>query len=346
MTGMANHWVQKGRQVTLFTQDSGESEDAYFVEPDVERVYLNMESASTGVLTAVESNFHRLSELRSGFKTHKPDIVIAFLPQVNILSVIAARLERIPVIIAERSNPKHDPLPRAWKILRSVVYPFSNRLVVQTDRARAMYSSQIRKKCVVIPNFVREMKSNTVKLNNKARNIIIAVGRLCSLKRFDMLIESFSGIMDKFPSWDLEIWGRGSEEKTLRELIVSKKAEERIRLMGSSSNIEDRLNASDIFVLTSRYEGFPNALCEAMACGLTVISTDCNSGPREIIDHEVNGLLIPVDDVQSLSNAIARLISDVPLRVKMGEKAKEVIKEKYSIDTIMQYWDQLILECL
>lgn len=346
MSGMANYWVQNGVDVTLFSLDQLlEVDEAYGVHENVNRVRLPWCIDGKGIWGEISKIFKRISAIRRGFREHRPDVIIAFMPQVNILSIIAARLEEIPIIISERNNPKRDPLSISWRLLRFFVYPLANKLVVQTHRIRKMFPWLGGRKCVVVPNFVRDIGSCKTLREQKRENVIVAVGRLTEAKGFDVLIRAFAQIKGQFPSWRVEIWGKGKEQLSLQTLIEEQGCADCVRLMGSSPQIEEHMKAASVFVLSSRYEGFPNVLCEAMACGLAVVSTDCISGPAEIIEHGVNGMLVPVDDESVLATTIAQLLQDAALRESLGEKAL-AIRRTYHVSEIMKMWNTVVNEVL
>lgn len=346
MSEMANFWVQNGLDVTLFTLDQRiDEDDAYWVHDDVQRVCLPWDVGGAEFYRDLKNNIKRVSAIRGGFRKSRPDVLIAFMPQVNIISVIAARLEGIPIIISERNNPVRDPLSISWRILRCLVYPFADKLVVQTKSIRRMFPWIFGKKCAVIPNFVRTMSLCELPPVKERDHVIVAVGRLREAKGFDVLISAFSKIRSRFPSWRVEIWGAGIEYDALQSLIDQQECVDCISLKGSSAVIEEKMAAASVFVLSSRYEGFPNVLCEAMACGLAVVSTDCVSGPGEIVEHGVNGLLVPVDDAPAMADALSHLLGDDGLRSRLGERASK-IKQTHRISEIMKMWDAALIEVL
>jgi glycosyltransferase involved in cell wall biosynthesis len=139
------------------------------------------------------------------------------------------------------------------------------------------------------------------------------------------------------------IWGEGPERGNLEKLIKEKSLEGRVLLPGRTKKIHEEMAKGSLFVLSSRFEGMPNALCEAMSLGLPVISTDCPTGPREVITHGEDGMLVPVDDVQEMARAMEDLIKDVRLREKLGEKASQKMKQ-YDMETISALWEKVFDE--
>lgn len=172
---------------------------------------------------------------------------------------------------------------------------------------------------------------------------IIAIGRLVHLKGLDLLLAAFAEAAEHFPEWQLDIFGQGP----LREELEIKRnqlgLEKRVHFRGITTDVYAELERSNIFVLPSRIEGFPNVLLEAMAAGVAVIAADCKFGPGEIIDNENNGLLIPPENIPALTQALKRLMSDAELREKLGSAARSV-QERYAEEKIVKRWINLIEE--
>lgn len=173
------------------------------------------------------------------------------------------------------------------------------------------------------------------------RRLLLAVGRLSVEKGFRDLLESFGTLAPQFLLWDLVILGEGPERPRLMQQVASEGLEHRVWLPGRAGNIGDWYERADLYVMTSRFEGFPNTLAEAMAYGCAAISYDCDTGPRDIIRHEQNGLLVtPVGDVPALIRALDRLMANDTERKQMAARAKE-IRERYSMSGILKLWDGL-----
>jgi glycosyltransferase involved in cell wall biosynthesis len=173
--------------------------------------------------------------------------------------------------------------------------------------------------------------------------IIAAMGRLTTQKGFDMLIEVFAKLLSYHNDWNLVIMGEGALKDELKSITRELNIERSIVFAGRVENPFSILSRCDLFVLSSRFEGFPNALLEAMACGLPVVSFDCPTGPNRIIQHEINGLLIPPEDKDKLEKALHRLMENKSLRKRMGNQTINVSK-RYAPDKIMAQWESLVFE--
>jgi glycosyltransferase involved in cell wall biosynthesis len=171
------------------------------------------------------------------------------------------------------------------------------------------------------------------------------MGRLSKEKGFDLLLEAFSRIAGAHLDWQLKILGDGPLRSELEEQAAKRGLTSRVEFTGVVADPFPMLISADLFVMSSRYEGFGNALCEAMASGLAVISFDCPSGPREIVRNEVDGLLVPAEDVIALAAAMDRLMSNCQERMRLAARAPEVA-ERFGLTRVLKLWDQLFADLL
>jgi glycosyltransferase involved in cell wall biosynthesis len=175
------------------------------------------------------------------------------------------------------------------------------------------------------------------------RLILLAVGRASEQKQFGLLFDVFHCLANQHPSWDLVILGEGPQRPALQNQVQEAGLENRVFLPGRAGNVSEWYERADLYVMSSRFEGFPNALAEAMAYGLAAVSFDCDTGPRDIIRHEVDGLLVPPGDVAGLTAALDRLMGDAALRQQFAERAIEA-RERFSIERIAGMWEELFEE--
>lgn len=343
---MANYWNNKGWEVTLISL-AGNDHDFYSLNAGVERVGLDSLSHSENLIQAVYLNLKRLIMLRREIRNSSPDVVISFMDKMNVMTLISSYGLNIPVLISERIDPREQNIGRFWSSLRDRVYPLATKLVVQSkpvlDWASGRWPSL---KSVVIHNpvFVPERQTSTEVLV-PGLNWCIAIGRLVSQKGFDLLIDAFSNLVKtgSYDRWHLIILGEGGERDALEKQIENSGLTGRVLMPGEVKSPADYLYEADIFVLSSRYEGFPNVLLEAMACGLPVISTDCPSGPSEIIQQNINGVLVDKDSSVALANEMQRLMESQVLRENFGKSAVERVSG-FGVEHIMKQWEDAIEE--
>jgi glycosyltransferase involved in cell wall biosynthesis len=222
-----------------------------------------------------------------------------------------------------------------------LTYPWSGLLVVQSRHALAYFPPRVRAKGLVIPNPVQPAPAAVPARPRPGRLAVATLGSLRSVKGHDQLIEAFALVSGQFPSWDLWIHGEGPARAALEAQIQCLRLEDRVHLPGATAEAAARLREADLFVLPSRAEGFPNALAEAMACGLPVISFDCASGPRELIRPELDGILVSPGDIPGLSTAMARLMADPAERSSMAARATEVV-ERFSLQKVLGLWEKAL----
>jgi glycosyltransferase involved in cell wall biosynthesis len=346
MATMANYWAERGRAISLITFDDGSTADSYRLAPQIDRVRLNIAGTSGSVAIALKNNLGRVRRLRRAIRETEPDCVISFLDSVNVLTLIATRKLGIPVIVSERVYSSLNNIGPVWSSLRNRTYPWADAVVGATARVITDLPSGIVPLGKVIANPVTlDPDRGKLKPEWPEGPVMISAGRLDPQKGLDTLLGAFATVAESLPGWNLVILGDGPQRSALESLARDLKICGRVRFLGRVNNPHDYMRRARIFVLSSRFEGFPNALCEAMACGLPVIATDCPSGPRELISDGIDGLLVPVDDIDALARAIKKLASDESLRRGLGESAKNV-SERFSVDRIMKEWDELLREVI
>ncbi len=306
-------------------------EPFYALEKKVTLIKLNLYQTSHSAYEALVNNAKRIITLRKTIKSIQPDIIISFLTQTNIISIIATIFLNIPIIIAERSIYDTENNNKFWKLLRKVIYPFSDILILLTKDDEKNYNFIANK--VVIPNFITISEPND---NLKKENFILAVGRLHPVKQFDKLIKIYSKLNTNYK---LLIVGDGKERERLEQLIKTLKLEDKISLEGQRKNIYDYYKKAKIFVLTSKHEAFPNVILEALYFGCAVVSFDCDYGPRVIIEDKKNGFL--VNSEEEFVKKINMLISNQTLLEKISYYAKERAKD-FEQEKIIQKWENII----
>ena len=341
MTVLSSHWAERGDDVTLITLGS-EATDSYAVHPGVSRIALGLVDDSNGVLEALRANRRRLRDLRRAIVASGAAVVLSFEDCTNVLVVLATAGLSMRRVISERTDPEHHHIGAAWRLLRRLTYPFADALVVQTQRLLPWARAVMFRRTAVhaIPNHLRR-SAGTVPAAATAREpLVVTVGRLLPEKGHDILIRAFARIAGEFPQWRLMIVGEGREREALVALARDLGLGARVTLTGWMAAPEEVLARAGVFVMSSHYEGFSNALLEAIGAGLPVVSTACG-GSEEMIDEGANGFVVPVNDIAALARAMHRLMSEPALRERMGASAVTV-SQRYTPRAVMPLWDAVI----
>lgn len=288
-------------------------------------------------LPVIKRYLKRLSKIRHLTRTISPDVVISFMAETNIDVCLALVGIRMPIIVSERNDPAIDPASRAKQWLRRLAYLKPAHFVFQTPDAQAYFSRRIQKRSSIILN---PLSSNLPKhFIGEREPRIVSVGRLHSQKNITLLLTAFAEVVKKYPQYSLEIYGEGPLEERIKEKIHEMNLQEKVLLKGFCKDVHQKIVAASMFVMTSDYEGMPNALLEAMAIGLPCISTDCPcGGPRMLIQSGINGQLVPVADEKLLIQAM-EYYADHPDKAKqMGMLASDVAKLASS-DSVLAQWE-------
>jgi glycosyltransferase involved in cell wall biosynthesis len=342
---LANAWAERGDNVAIATLDSGTQEPFFALDQAVERIPL-AEDGNPGPwlrsLGALGRNLARVSAIRRAIRSARPDVVISFMNVTNVLSIVAARGTGTPVIATEHIDPSQDDIGLLWTTLRRWTYPHAGRLAVLNERVLEYFPPDIRRKSVVLPNPVLPPPPPRPGLSAEAAagKRVVAMGRMSRQKGFDHLLEAFARVAPRHPDWSLEVWGEGP----LREELIAHARrlglDGAARFPGRTADAYAVLQSADLYVMSSRFEGFPMVLCEAMACGLPVLSFDCRTGPREIIRDEIDGILVPPEDVEALAAQMERLMSDSSLRERLASRAPE-IADRFGLGRVLGLWDDV-----
>ena len=339
MVALANAWQEKGHKITLITLSESKT-DVYHLSPGIERIGLGLVRSSIHLGQATVNNLLRLWALRKQLRASRADAIVSFQTTTNILVILANVGTGRPTIISERVSQEDQSLRSLWLFLRRLVYRRASIVVVQTRRIAMWMEQRFSVPVLVIPDPVPSGLLENVFANPVAekKHTILAMGQLDRQKGFDLLIDAFARLAASHPEWSLVILGEGRERAALELQVAHRGLQHRVTMAGFVSDPGGYMQKATIFALSSRYEGMPNALLEAMAMGLPCISFDCRTGPAELIKHYTNGLLIPPEDVSALADGLRELMSNAQLRMQLGEQAKAV-REQFSLDTVLARWD-------
>ena len=366
VTTMANHWVQRRRQVTILTTHFAGESACYGLDPNVTHLDLStprfdtlptdlnvvaplvrlIAACSPSENAVLRSKVTHLLKLRGAILFTRPDLVISYMDRTNIGVLLAIHGLGLPVIVSEQADPSQNFLGEGWERLRRRLYPQASYVTVLTDESLDYFSTVTGMRGRVIPNVLSPsvfMSSGEVPRQKNGKTLM-AMGRLGHEKGFDLLLNAFALVAERHSDWTLEILGEGPVRPYLESCVQKRGLRERVQMPGFTHRPFDAMRRADLFVLSSLDEGFGNVLIEAMACGLAVVSFDCPSGPRHIIRDGVDGVLVPPRDTEAMAAALDRLMGDEAERKRLASKAPEVV-ERFGVEKVMSMWEELVLDC-
>ncbi|WP_244817781.1 glycosyltransferase family 4 protein [Caballeronia sp. Lep1P3] len=340
---LVNAWAARGDDVTLVPTFAGEREVFYPLDERVRVVHLAdlVARGARGPLRYLA----RVTALRRLIRKTQPDVLISFLPNVSVMTLLASRGLRVPVIACEHNNPSVDGRSPLWTLLCRVFYPGARVVTVLTEGVVEPFRKMVpgAKSIVVMPNPLPDevFERALARQPFSGRKKIVSVGRLTGQKQFDVLIDAFAAIARERDDVDLCIFGEGADRASLEAQIARLGMKERIALAGTTDALWDELATARAFAMSSRYEGLPMALMESLALGVPCVASDCPSGPKELTCDGRFGLLVPVGDREALTHALRRVIDDDGLCREMGRQASESMRERYGMQAILPMWDRL-----
>ncbi len=296
----------------------------------------------------IQSNYNLIKHTLKIARQYTPDIIIGFNEIANFCVSVVGILYGIPSVISERGDPnvtyKNARLPRRVKLW---CINKASGAVFQTKQASEFYRSRLRKNSIVIPNpiFVKEHLPS-IDYSHLPKTVI-SLGRLDNhQKRYDIMLQAFSKFHCDHPDYELKIYGDGQDEGRIRQWISELNLDSSVKMMGVTSHPLQEFCSGGIFLITSDYEGISNALLEAMACGLPVISTDHTpGGARLLIRDKENGLLVPMRDVDAINNSLSLFAESSSLCTHCGSNAKNVLVD-YSPERILDLWESYVTKLI
>lgn len=334
---LSNQLAKRGHEVVLCIL--AENRSSYKIDDNVRVVDLSI--VENGVKTVFGKILKRLLVFHRFIKKAKPDIIINYNLQSAYFCLTLSRKQRGKVIYSERGDPYDDEYTGLLGKLRDITVPRMDGLVFQSEGARDFFDDRVKKKSIVIHNSVN-VPQDIYPMPTIREKRIVNVGRLHHQKNQALLIEAFAQIAKAFPEYTLEIYGDGELHDSLQYKINELGLRKRITINPPRKDLWDCIFKASLFVLSSDFEGMPNALMEAMALGLPCISTDCRpGGARTLINDGENGFIVPRRDPESLSKAMSKCLSEPELCNMVANNAKK-ISMTHSEKEVFKKWEDFL----
>lgn len=332
LTHIANAFARKGIEVYILC--IFKTEIFFEIHPSIQIIWPKIDRSKINKFVYA---LQLIPYIHKKIKHIQPNVVICFGDWYNAYTIIATRFLKTRVFITNRMGPSLY-LGKLVEFLNRKTYKYADGLIVQTNRAESI----IKKKYHVNNTFIVPNAIHPINVLNRTRNKrIVTVGRLSKEKGHEILIKAFSKLWDT--DWELDIIGDGNQREKLEILAKELNIENRVLFHGQRKDFSNLLGNSSIFVLPSLYEGFPNALVEAMSVPLTCVSSDCIAGPAEIIQNGINGYLFPPGDDEILANILNTLISNPDALLQIEKEAYKV-RDSFNFAHIIEQYQAILFK--
>ena len=341
ISNISDFLTKKGYEIYIITTVAGKS--MYTLNERV--IHLTLDKENEQINGRIKRNQVRIKRLDEYIKKIEPDVILSLLPEPTFKLMHLRNKIKVPIIISDRNDPKVEYANPIYYYFMNKYYKKADGFIFQTEEAQKYFKKRIQNNSVVIPNPINEKFVNLPAINEKQKEkTVINVGRLTSQKNQKVLIDAFEIVHKQHNDYILKIFGEGELKEELQKQIDEKHMNGYVKLMGETENIVEELQKSMMFVLSSDYEGMPNALMEAMAVGLPVISTDCPcGGPRYLIKNNDNGILVQVNNKDEIVKAICKIIEDENFAKNIGKNAKKIVDDVNPVK-IFEMWENYINE--
>lgn len=318
---LANEYAARGYQVTILLFAGNQT-----VYPLDQRIKVYIAGKPSGGNPWVQ--IKRLINMRQFYKNNRGCYIFSFCVRGSIYSVLTAAGIPHRLLVSERNDPNRI----SEKRLRNWSYRKAEKIVFQTEEMKNCFPEDIRKKSVVIPNPVSADMPEPFKGKRKKR--VVSVARLQPQKNHKLLLNAFAEFQKRFSEYELHIFGIGELEDELKKQAKELQIDNKVIFRGFSSNVQQEIRDSAMFVQSSDYEGISNSMIEALAIGVPVIATDCPvGGARMYIEDGISGILTAVGDEKALAEAMIKIADDPEFAQKLSDNSVK-IRERYSLAQI------------
>lgn len=333
MTLIANYFAENNYDTTMILVRDKKEKD-YALNQNIECIQFKYNTKNKLIIL-----LKRIIKLRKELKKRKPDYIISFMWDINMITLLANLGLKSKVIVSERAHPLMGPQPLEKKITEKKLYKLANTIVFQTNDVLKYYNKKVKKKSIVIPNPINENLPQ--KYEGERKKIICAAGRLTKQKNFSMLINVFSKFSKEYNDFKLVIYGDGKLRPELEKQIETLNLKGKAFLPGYIDNINEKMCNCAMYISTSIYEGISNSMLEALGMGIPTICTDCPVGGASLVmKGKNNGILIPVNDDNALLSAMKSIADNKELAEAYSKEALKV-RDEFSIDKIGKQWMKL-----
>lgn len=332
ITQLASTFAEAGDEAVLVT--SFEHEEEYALSDKVVRLSLEKEQIRQ---SRIKRNVSRISKLRRIVKAQRPDIVLSFMQEPNFRMLLATIGLPCKKVVSVRNDPAREYAGKTGSLVGKVLMPLlADGCVFQTHRALEWFPSRLQRKSEVIPNAVDPAFFKTER--SGADVYWVAVGRLVEQKNYPMMLSAFSKVVEEYPDERLRIYGEGPLRSELERQIENLGLSPNVSLCGQTHDVAAVLADAKGFLMTSDYEGMPNALMEAMAVGLPCVATDCPcGGPAELICDGESGFLVPIGEEKAFAEKVIALMQDKKIDAMVESNASKSMAF-YSPEKVSAHW--------
>lgn len=330
---LANTFVAQGHEVSILSIFKEEPQVRFPVDERVKICYLIQEryTHKNSLLSIARQYVRAVMALRGYFRKHAQDVIIGQTFLSNFFLWISGK----STCTFACEHYEYGAYPFLIRAFRNWMYRKFRLLVVLTEKdARKFISRHVR--CAVIPNMISFPMAEESACGKKR---MISVGRLHAQKGYDLLLYALKPVFEKYSDWSMDIYGEGGDRPMLEGLRDELGLAGNVNFRGFSTNIQYEYAHASFYVMSSRFEGFPMVLLEAMACGLPIVSFDCPNGPADLLAGDA-GLLVEAGNIKALSEAIIRMIENPDKREMYAKNGLCKIRQ-YTAGEIYKRWEAL-----
>ena len=331
ISNLCNFFIKKGEVILINDIEPVVNIPEYDIHRNVKRYYLDDKQRCS-----ISKNIFRMSKLRKILKNEQPELVVSFMGPPNIRLLLSTCSLKFKKVVSVRNDPNIEYGYGIKKIVSNIIFLLADGIVFQTKEAASYFWRANRQKSQIIYNPVNE--KFFMQNRNHIKNEIAIVGRLEPQKNIALAIRAFSKVVKAYPNYKLVLYGEGKEKQVLVDLVKQLGLESSVIFYGIANEIERKLAESALFLMSSDYEGLPNALMEAMAVGVPVVATNCPcGGPKELIQNENQGLLVSCNDVEGMYQAIHSILSNDEKRNRLSVETKKRAMQ-FETNIIFEQW--------